>query len=72
MTKIETALRVIAGITPAWAQWKVFFEDQPHPERDKGIELVGEYHDRISAIVRNEACRWMAEHTYPTLKEFHS
>lgn len=60
MTKMETALRVIAGVSPAWAQWKVFFEYEPVPKRDKVVQTAANYQDGLSALVRAEACQWLA------------
>ncbi|MEE8607937.1 MAG: hypothetical protein V3S55_10040 [Nitrospiraceae bacterium] len=59
MTKTETALRVIAGVSPAWAQWKMFF-DTPPPKRDKVVDTAAAYQDRLSIKVRLEACRWLS------------
>ena len=64
MTKTETALRVIAGVQPAWAQWKSFFGDAL-PKRDKVVETAAAYQERMSALVRLEACRYVAARIPP-------
>ena len=62
VNKTEMALRVIAGLTPAWTRWRLFFEDDPVPLRgDKHDESMAAYQSRISIQVRLKACEWLAD-----------
>ena len=61
MTKLETALRIIAGTTMARSHWTMFFEAEELPEYMKGSESVEAYHSRVNVFVRNKACQWLVE-----------
>ena len=61
MTKLETALRIIAGTTMARSHWALFFGEDEIPEYKKGIASVEVYHSYVNVLVRNQACQWLAE-----------
>ena len=63
MTKLEMALRIIAGASPPRNHWSTFFPDAPRPEQQRSEgESVERYHDRLNTFVRNRACSWLAEY----------
>ena len=59
--KTRASFRIIAGIRPAWVQWRVFYPNEEVPARDKELgESVQQYHDRVGILVRQAACEWLA------------
>ena len=58
--KTETALRIIAGLRPAWVHWKLFMNDEP-PKRDKSLQTAAKYQDDLSVQVRLAACKHVTE-----------
>ena len=54
--------RDIAGIQPAWAQWKLFMGEEKPPKYEKHrIGAFRAHQEDLSILVRAEACIWLAE-----------